>query len=998
MKKLNRFLLIAILVVGCFSVNVAPQEIVGLATATATEEAVRIIHGPYLLGVTKTSIRVMWETDKPADSKVEYGLTESYGKTVKPKFRRGSPWPEIAPEGICLYEIEITGLEPDTTYHYRVSSGSTSSEDSTFKTLPRDDQPFKFMLVTDTHGFETAETFTKRALDYKPDFIMNCGDIPVGYGFQYDQFAKYFFGPAAELIRQIAIFHAYGNHDVGCFWKDFFGTQALGLPNSGGTPLNPLPWFSFNVGNAHFIVLDSNEFFPVKLAKWEEEYEWLIKDLESDVSKNATWRFIFEHHPYRNHEPVRKYIVPLMEKYDVDILWGGHTHAYCKGVSINPEIGARNMFMTTGTAWSAQGKVNFAPPPPRKGYPNIIAYGQNDYTTVEVNGDTVHIRAYTTLPEAEKDGLLDEIILCKEEPQLEYPNLEISPDSIKAGEAITVKTTVENVGRGLAAVALKIHDNSELVTKYVIGPKGQERVVALNPGESEEIETTLPLYDVGKHEIRVADFAPVAVDVGPRVPTFVWSDMDVSLGEGLEADTIRVTAAVQNIGSFAGVTEAKLYVDGEAVCSKSIILEPKKKTTATFSHKFAESGAHLVNVGDLEPMTVEIQGTLGLTPIVPDLSGHGNNGIMRGGPRWVDGLVGKAMDFDGVDDYVEVPDSESLHIMDGFTAIVWGNVDRLADYVTTSHSGSLLVKGPSTGWGPTYLIRMLFRRTGGYTSGTCYDGVEFAWEGGWLTPEDIEKWRQYISTYEKSTSTGYSYINLEKVAESAGGGTPLNYWEGYPLISGLAYAGNTDPVLGRGTTPTLLDGKVDEIRFYNVHLSEDERRYIYEHPEELGPRSENLVVWLSFDEIETQGTHTMEWRQPIAFVPSYVGEKLVWPWDTLVANASIPEGARITATIQVSADGETIKDSKKVVLKDGINSYDISDLESAQYIKIVTDFDTTVVDSSVLPIPKLERYAVIATVRETTTEIVWSTRADWEKGEMTGAVGFEPVGRLKVVR
>jgi len=37
---------------------------------------------------------------------------------------------------------------------------------------------------------------------------------------------------------------------------------------------------------------------------------------------------------------------------------------------------------------------------------------------------------------------------------------------------------------------------------------------------------------------------------------------------------------------------------------------------------------------------------------------------------------------------------------------------------------------------------------------------------------------------------------------------------------------------------------------------------------------------------------------------------------------------------------------------------------------------------------------VDVTLRGAKTEIVWSTRADWEKGEITGAVGFEPVGRL----
>jgi hypothetical protein len=44
---------------------------------------------------------------------------------------------------------------------------------------------------------------------------------------------------------------------------------------------------------------------------------------------------------------------------------------------------------------------------------------------------------------------------------------------------------------------------------------------------------------------------------------------------------------------------------------------------------------------------------------VGDASGHGNDGTVYG-PTWVPGISGSALDFDGVDDYVEVPDAHSL--------------------------------------------------------------------------------------------------------------------------------------------------------------------------------------------------------------------------------------------------------------------------------------------------------------------------------------------------
>jgi hypothetical protein len=47
---------------------------------------------------------------------------------------------------------------------------------------------------------------------------------------------------------------------------------------------------------------------------------------------------------------------------------------------------------------------------------------------------------------------------------------------------------------------------------------------------------------------------------------------------------------------------------------------------------------------------------------ISDSSGNGNTGTIHGAPQWVDGVVGKALKFYGVDDYVLVPHSSSLDI------------------------------------------------------------------------------------------------------------------------------------------------------------------------------------------------------------------------------------------------------------------------------------------------------------------------------------------------
>jgi len=53
-----------------------------------------------------------------------------------------------------------------------------------------------------------------------------------------------------------------------------------------------------------------------------------------------------------------------------------------------------------------------------------------------------------------------------------------------------------------------------------------------------------------------------------------------------------------------------------------------------------------------------------------DSSGNGNHGTVHGA-IWTDGKIGKALEFDGVNDYVNMPDSNSLDITGKITLEAW---------------------------------------------------------------------------------------------------------------------------------------------------------------------------------------------------------------------------------------------------------------------------------------------------------------------------------------
>ena len=74
-----------------------------------------------------------------------------------------------------------------------------------------------------------------------------------------------------------------------------------------------------------------------------------------------------------------------------------------------------------------------------------------------------------------------------------------------------------------------------------------------------------------------------------------------------------------------------------------------------------------------------------------------NDGTIFGDPEVVEGKFGsKALKFDGQDNYVEFPDSDSLDGMSGISILLWANVETLSSVAGTDQS---LINKDAAGWG-----------------------------------------------------------------------------------------------------------------------------------------------------------------------------------------------------------------------------------------------------------------------------------------------------------
>ncbi|MBU1633490.1 hypothetical protein KJ762_03155, partial [bacterium] len=75
----------------------------------------------------------------------------------------------------------------------------------------------------------------------------------------------------------------------------------------------------------------------------------------------------------------------------------------------------------------------------------------------------------------------------------------------------------------------------------------------------------------------------------------------------------------------------------------------------------------------------------GTDTVAVDITGNGNNAAIFNSPAWVDGVFGNALRFDGMDDYVEIPNSPLLNIdTNEVTLLFWVKLDYLPTEMPTS--------------------------------------------------------------------------------------------------------------------------------------------------------------------------------------------------------------------------------------------------------------------------------------------------------------------------
>ena len=204
-----------------------------------------------------------------------------------------------------------------------------------------------------------------------------------------------------------------------------------------------------------------------------------------------------------------------------------------------------------------------------------------------------------------------------------------------------------------------------------------------------------------------------------------------------------------------------------------------------------------------------------------DASGNGNDGTLIHDPKWTQGKSGSALQFDGVDDYVDCGNNESLNITDAITIEAWVKITSFdeIDAIVYKQSSSDTKDGYNLDIRSANLVYF------DVPDGTNWRGITASITSG--------LWHYIAATYNKVNSKIY-IDGVERASE---------YYT-HDLIGNSQHL----QIGGRGIEGfRFFNGLIDEVRIYNRALSAEEVRYHYNHG---GP----VASW-NFDEGSGTAVH-----------------------------------------------------------------------------------------------------------------------------------------------
>ena len=425
---------------------------------------------------------------------------------------------------------------------------------------------------------------------------------------------------------------------------------------------------------------------------------------------------------------------------------------------------------------------------------------QNASTTIT---HTIKAIAFDNDNEESNPSLININILPNQTPTCEIttPN---NGDEFSIGEIVNIEVDADDNDGSIEEV--KFYMNNSLLTSVSNEPYSYDWDTAGN----EIADYVLKIRAIDNQGAETLD--SITVSLNNQAPiceiTAPSEGDDFTIG-----DDITITATATDDLS---VTEVEFFVDGN----------PKHTdTTSPYSYTWnsgsASVGNHILkavakdNIGttgedivavSLTENPIPTDGLVAWYPfnnitgsVVPDASDNEHNGVNHGASSTTDrhGNQNSAMDFDGVNDYVDCNAQLLNNSLISFSISVWLNIE---DYI---HTYPMIVGQARIHLGIDQSIAKFRAYTGASWSGP---------EGGNLVNGT---WYHLVGIWNTQNSKQKLYINNALIATSNISGN-INYLSEDTGLGARTNAGES-----------ALKGKLDDIRIYNRALDEDEIDALY---------------------------------------------------------------------------------------------------------------------------------------------------------------------------
>ena len=317
-----------------------------------------LTRGPYLQVGTQTSIIIRWRTNIAENSRVTFGTVfGTYPNTVD------------SATSTTEHIVQISGLTADTKYWYSIGSTTQTLQATNtnyFLTLPPSNtiRKLRFLALGDcgnnsANQVDVKNTFINYIGSNDIDAMLLLGDNAYASGTDAEFQTNFFNLYKDDLLKYYKLYPAPGNHDYGNSPTNTGktgATPALSMPyhlsfsvpsagENGGVPSNVKNYYSYNIGDVHFISLDSYGKDDGNTTKLYDtsgaQATWLKADLAANTKK---WTIAYFHHPpytKTSHSSdynagageldlvaVREKFVRILERNGVDLILCGHSHGY----------------------------------------------------------------------------------------------------------------------------------------------------------------------------------------------------------------------------------------------------------------------------------------------------------------------------------------------------------------------------------------------------------------------------------------------------------------------------------------------------------------------------------------------------------------------------------------------------------------------------------------------------------------------------------------------